>query len=110
MTPHVRTKRHIAKVEKLIDDENPPTQDRMAKDLGVSRGTVQNIKFNIYGKIVKKRKVHALTVKQAEQRCEPGKKFLQFLSRRKLPFLFTMDEIMVPSQEVTGQTNFYYKR
>ena len=61
----------------LIDDENPPTQDRMAKDLGVSRGTVQNIlKFNIDGKIVKKRKVHTLTVKQAEQRYVRGKKFL----------------------------------
>ena len=37
MTPYDRTKRLIAKVEKLIDDENPPTQDRMAKDSRVTR-------------------------------------------------------------------------
>ena len=32
------------------------------------------------------------------------------LSRRKLPFFFTMDEVMIQSKETTSQTNSYYKR
>ncbi len=36
--------------------------------------------------------------------------FLKHLSRRKLRFIFTMDETIVPSNEIRGVTNFYYKK
>ena len=63
----------------------------------------------IGAKQVKKTNVHALTAKQAEQRLDRGKKFVKFTSRRKVKFLFTMDEMMISTDDVKGKKNFYYK-
>ena len=39
-----------------------------------------------------------------------GKKFLKkYLSRRNLKLLFTMDETMIRTSDLQGQSNFYYK-
>ena len=33
----------------------------------------------------------------------------KYLTRRKLKFLFMMDEMMILTSDLQGQTNFYYK-
>ena len=59
---------------------------------------------------MKKRKVHDLTEKQKAQRYERGKKFMKkYLTRRKLKLLFTVDEMMIRTSDLCGQSNFYYK-
>ena len=59
---------------------------------------------------MKKRKVQELTDQQKAQRYEHGEKFLKkYLTRRKLKFLFTMDEMMIRTSDLQGQMNFYYK-
>ena len=46
----------------------------------------------------------------AAQRLERGEKFLKKLSRRKLKFIFTMDEMLISTDDINGQTDFYYKQ
>ena len=59
---------------------------------------------------MKKRKVHDLTEKQKAVRYERGKKFMKkYLTRRKLKLLFTMDEMMIRTSDLHGQSDFYYK-
>ena len=59
---------------------------------------------------VKKRKVQELTEKQKAVRYDRGKKFLKkYLTRRKLKLLFTMDETMIRTSDLQGQSTFYYK-
>ena len=83
----------------------------MARRLGMSRWYVRNILRNILDIYqVKKRKVQELTDQQKAQRYEHGEKFLKkYLTRRKLKFLFTMDEMMIRTSDLQGQMNFYYK-
>lgn len=111
MRPNSKKKRDVKAVDKLISSPNPPSQRMIAKKLGRSRRYIQRIlKDDLQASQVKKRKVHALTANQAKQRYVRGKKFIKYLSRRKLKFIFTMDEAMVPSNEIRGVTKFYYKK
>ena len=82
----------------------------MALRLGMSRGYVRKILTKILGVYqVKKRKVHDLSEKQKGVRYERGKKFMKkYLTRRKLKLLFTMDEMMIRTSDLRGQSNFYY--
>ena len=58
---------------------------------------------------MKRRKVHDLTEKQKAVIYERGKKFMKkYLTRRKLKLLFTMDEMMIRTSDLRGQSNFYY--
>ena len=77
----------------------------MARRLGMSRWYVRNILRSILDVYqVKKRKIQELTDKQKAQRYERGGKFLKkYLTRRKLKFLFTMDEMMIRTSDLQGQ-------
>ena len=94
-----------------IDPSNPLTVSEMAFRLGMSRGYVRKILTKILGVYqVKKRKVHDLSEKQKAVRYERGKKFMKkYLTRRKLKLLFTVDEMMIRTSDLCGQSNFYYK-
>ena len=108
--PHPDRKRHVKKIATWINPSNPLTVSEMALRLGISRGYVRKILTKILGVYqVKKRKVHDLTEKQKAVRYERGKKFMKkYLTRRKLKLLFTMDEMMIRTSDLRGQSNFYY--
>ena len=108
--PHPDRKRHVKKIATWINHSNPLTVSEMALRLRMSRGYVRKILTKILGVYqVKKRKVHDLTEKQKAVRYERGKKFMnKYLTRRKLKLLFTMDEIMIRTSDLCGQSNFYY--
>ena len=108
--PHPERKRHVKKIANWINPSNPLTVSEMALRLGMSRGYVRKILTKILGVYqVKKRKVHDLSKKQAV-RYERGKKFMKkYLTRRKLKLLFTMDEMMIRTSDLHGQSDFYYK-
>jgi len=57
----------------------------------------------------KKRKTHKLTPQQAEQRLERGPGFRRLLSRRKLPYILSIDETMVTMNDADGQREGYYE-
>ena len=96
MRPSVRTKAAIAKVRRLIRKKNPPCKLAIADKTSMSPRSVGRIlKENLVAKQLKKCLIHALTAKQAEQPYVRGRRFRKFLSRRKLKFLFTMDEMML---------------
>ena len=102
---------NIKIVDDWIKDPNPPTQREIARRLGVSVSSVRRIFKKLGGvKRLKKRTTHFLTAKMAAQRLERGKLFLKKLSRYKLKFIFTMDEMQISTDDINGQTNFYYKR
>ena len=51
-----------------------------------------------------------LTDKQKATRYERGKKIVNnYLTRRRLKLQFTVDETMIRSSDLQGQSNFYYK-
>ena len=90
--------------------EDPPSQVEMSRKLGISPRPVGRIlKEKIGAKQVKKTNVHALTAKQAEQRLDRGKKFVKFVSRRKVKYLLTMDETMISTDDVKDKKTFYFK-
>ena len=104
-------KSHIRKIKRWTGPETSLSISEMARRLEMSRGYVRNILKNNFGvHQVKKRKVQELTDKQKATRYERGKKFLKkYLTRRKLKLLFTMDEMMIRSSDLQGESNFYYK-
>ena len=108
--PHPDRKRHVKKIATWINPSNPLTVSEMALRLRMSRGYVRKILTKILGVYqVKKRKVHDLSEKQKAVRYERGKKFMKkYLTRRKLKLLFTMDEMMIRTSDLRGQSNFYY--
>src|SRR5208283_5560088 len=67
----------------------------LTSDLGVTRK--------------KKLKTHTLTPKQCQQRLDRGPGFLEYLTPRKLRYIFTFDETWVDTNDLDGQTNFYYE-
>lgn len=109
MLPTSCSKRNVTQVRKMANQEHPPTQADMARKLDMSPRSIGRIlKEKIGIKQLRKTKVHGLTAKQAAQRLERGEKFVKFISRRKVKFLFTMDEMMISTEHLTGKKNFYY--
>ncbi|XP_055351960.1 uncharacterized protein LOC129598204 [Paramacrobiotus metropolitanus] len=109
--PTVCIPKIIRKVEKLIDSPNPPSIREIARRLRISHVSVKKILVkNLEAKLTKNKKVHALSATQAVQRAHRAKTFLRYLSRRKLKFLLTMDEMWITTDDLSGQTDFYYKR
>ena len=108
--PIVRTKALIRKVKKAAFVPNPPTQVHLAELYKVSRFVIRKILADEKAKRMKKQKHHALTEKQKEKRVAHGKRFLRYLSRRKLRMIVTMDEMMISTEDIDGLTNFYYKQ
>ena len=91
-------KSNVQKVSDWIDDPNPPSEKDMAEQLNISRRSVGRIlNEQLTAKRLKKRTVQHLREKQAKQRYQRGKRFVKYLSRRKIKKLFTMDETMVPT-------------
>ena len=104
-------KSHVKKIARRTGPKNPLTISEMARRLEMSRWYVRNILKNTFGvHQVKKRMVQELTDKQKATRYERGKKLVKkYLTRRRLKLLFTMDETMIRSSDLQGQSNFYYK-
>ena len=110
MKPRVRSKALIRKVASVIKSPNLPSQHSMSRKLGIAIGTVNNIlKKDLKVKLRKKTKTHMLTAKQAQQRLDRAPGFLEYLTPRKLKYIITFDETTVSSNDIDGQTNFYYQ-
>ena len=60
-------------------------------------------------KYKKKQKTHKLTDKQAAQRLKRGPTFKRWLSRRKLPYNVTLDEMYLSTNGTTGKGDGYYE-
>ena len=60
-------------------------------------------------KYKKEQKTHKLTDKQATQRLKRGPTFKRWLSRRKLPYSVTLDEMHLSTNDTNGKRNGYYK-
>ena len=60
-------------------------------------------------KCKRKQKTHKLTDKQAAQRLKRGSTFRRWLSRRKLPYIVTLDEMYLSTNGTTGKTDGYYE-
>ncbi|XP_055346109.1 uncharacterized protein LOC129593695 [Paramacrobiotus metropolitanus] len=109
--PTVCIQKNIRKVSKLIDSPNPPSIREKGRRLRISARSVSRILAkNLDAKLLKKKKVHALSATQAVQRAQRARTFLRYLSRRKLKFLLTMDEMWITTDDLSGQTDYYYKR
>ena len=74
-------------------------QTTMAGIIGVDLGM----------KYKKKQKTHKLTDKQAAQRLKRGPTFRRWLSQRKLPYIVTLDEMYLSTNDTTGKRNGYYE-
>src|SRR5208282_697190 len=102
--PIVRTKALINKVAEAVNTKDPPSHRDISCKHGIAKGTVGRIQKEDLGLIFKKkRKTHKLTPQQAEQRLERGPGFRRLLSRRKLPYILSIDETMVTMNDADGQ-------
>ena len=71
--PNPDKKHDIKKIDQMISSANPPSQRMTAKKLGRSREYVQRIiKENVNASQMEKRKVQALSARQAKQRYDRG--------------------------------------
>jgi hypothetical protein len=72
-SPVKRTKDLIRKVDRITNKANPPPQRQLAERYGVSRSTIRRIlKDDLVAKLRRKRKTHALSNKQVQQRLDRG--------------------------------------
>ena len=109
-TPLVRTKSLVNKVAKVIDCADQPRQRDLAGKYGVSQTTVAHIiSMDLGMKCKKKQKTHKLTDKQAAQRLKRGPTFRRWLSQRKLPYIVTLDEMYLSTNDTTGKRDGYYE-
>ena len=101
--------RLINRVKKAVLVCNPPTQVSLARTMKVSRATIQRILKDDLGLMKRKKtKTHSLTEKQAAQRLDRGNEFLQYLTPRKLRYIFTFDETYVTLDDTAAETDYYY--
>lgn len=61
-------------------------------------------------KCKKKQKTHNLANKQAAQRLARGPTFRRCLSRRKLPYIVTLDEMYLSTNDTIGKRDGYMKQ
>ena len=109
-TPLVLTKSLVNKVANVIDRADPTRQRDLARKYGVSQTTVARIiNMDLRKKNKKKQKTHKLTDKQAAQRLARGPTFRRWLSQRKLPYIVTLDEMYLSTNDTTGKRNGYYE-
>ena len=57
----------------------------------------------------KKQKTHKLTDKQAAQRLARGSTYRRWVSQRKLPYIVTLDEMYLSTNDTTGKRDCYYE-
>ena len=60
-------------------------------------------------KYKKKQKTHKLTDKQAAQSLAHRSTLRRWLSRRKLPYIVTLDEMYLSRNDTTGKRDGYYE-
>ena len=76
----------------------------------MSKTTVARIiSMDLGMKCKKKQKTHKLTDKQAAQRLKRGPTFRRWLSQRKLPYIVTLDEMYLSTNDTTGKRDGYYE-
>jgi methylphosphotriester-DNA--protein-cysteine methyltransferase len=88
-SPVKRTKDLIRKVDRITNKANPPSQRQLAERYGVSRSTIRRIlKDDLGAELRRKRKTHALSNKQVQQRLDGGPRFLQLIGAKSGNILF----------------------
>lgn len=108
--PLLRTPMLIRKVDRAVNTPNPPSQRQLAVKLGISQRTVNRVLTENFGMNYRKKvRTHVLTATMAAQRLDRGPVFLRCLSRRKLPYIITIDETYVTMNDITGQRNGIYE-
>ncbi len=109
-SPLVRTPALIKNIARAVNTPNPPSQNELSRKYGVSKGTIGRILKKDLGLNFKKKvRTHVLTPKMADQRLERGPRFRKWLSRRKLPYIITIDETYISMNDVSGQREGYYE-
>jgi methylphosphotriester-DNA--protein-cysteine methyltransferase len=110
-SPVKRTKELIRKVDRITNKANPPTQRQLAERYGVSRSTIRRIlKDDLGAELMRKRKTHALSNKQAQQRLDRGPRFLQLIGGNKCKYIISLDEAWLSLNDVNGIRGVYYKK
>ena len=107
--PSVMTPRKVRKVKQYIALDNSPTQRCMAKRVGASAASINNV---IHGRLkkqtIKKVKVHRLTPAAIKKRKERALPFYNLIKDGQYEYILTMDEAMLPFDPGHGQRDFYY--
>ena len=76
----------------------------------MSKATVGRIiGMDLGMKCKKKQKTHKLTEKQVAQCLARGPTFRRWLSRRKLPYIVTLDEMYLSTHDTFGKRGDYYE-
>ena len=92
----------------MIDAADPPSQ---SPKLGVSPQMIRNIlKKDLAADERQQRIVQDLSERHAKQSLDRANGFKKYLSRRKLKYLFTMDEMPVNTNDINGKTKFFFRR
>ena len=103
-TPLLRRKSLVNTVAKDIDCADPPRQRDLGRKYGVSNTTVARIiRVHLRMKCKKKQKTHNLTDKQAAQCLARGSTHRRWESQRKLPYIVTLDEMYLSTNDTTGK-------
>ena len=108
--PFRRTKAFVNKVRKALECRNPDSQRLLSKKYKCAKGTIyRTARLDLGLKWKKKASVHKLNVRQAAQRLQRAPRFRKWLSKRKLPYIVTLDECWVSTNHTTGERDGYYE-
>ena len=108
--PTVRTPEVIRQVKNDVSGRKPLSQRNVAKKRHISQTTVRRIiREDLQGVLRKKYRVHALSDKQAAQRVEIGREFLEYLEGEKFKKIITIDECWIYLTNTGGNRKIYYE-
>jgi hypothetical protein len=106
----VRTPALIRKVDRLTSGPNPAPYSELIRQTGLSHGTVSRIlKEDLKKSARKKRRTHALSDKQVQQRKDRAPRFLKRLERGKWKYIISLDESFISMNDVNGKRKIYYQ-
>ena len=107
-----RSKDIISKVNAMISTPNPISQRKMAKTLGVSQATINNIIHkDLHAKTRKKLKVYALTDEHRYNRKTNARKLYEdVLAGDRAEFAMTIDEAYFYLNYCNGERKISYQR
>ena len=108
-TPLLRTKSLVNKVAKDINCTDRTRQRDLARKYGVLYTTVALIiGMDLGMKYKKKQIIEKLADKQAAQRVTCGPTLRRSLSQRKFPYIVTLDEMYLSTNDTNGKRDGYY--
>jgi hypothetical protein len=102
----------LRKINALTNKENPPSQNVMAKKLGISQGYVNRIIRKDLGKIVRRKvKVHRLKESHKKNRKTNCRKLYEgHLAGTRSEFVVTLDEALFFVQDCDGTRKICYTK